>query len=230
MSRKTVSAVIGSFLAVGFALGTVQGCGSSSSGSGSFAETCMQGCAKIIPCEAALGYTQTMAACVQSCTDSAKTSTGGACTNAAAMQSAANACLSKTACVDLLACGAAIPPCEGGGTGGSSGTGTGGTTGAAGAHGTGGATGAAGAHGTGGATATGGTSGAAGGSGSAGCASCDKAQTCCLALAALLGQPTTSCTFSTASCSAATGTTQSTDISTCQQILTSCASLSASCK
>ena len=31
MSRKTVSAVIGSFLVVGFALGALQGCGSSSS-------------------------------------------------------------------------------------------------------------------------------------------------------------------------------------------------------
>ena len=215
MSRKTVSAVIGSMLMVGFALGAVQGCGSSSS-SGNFAETCMQGCAKIIPCEAALGYTQTMADCVQSCTDSAKTSSGGACTNAAAMESAASACLSKTACADLLACGASIPPCAGGGTGGSSGTGTGGTKGTGGSSGTG----------TGGTTGTGGATGAAGGSGTAGCAVCDKAQTCCVAALTLAGQSTASCTYSAASCNAA-GTAQASDISICQQILTAGAALPA---
>src|SRR5580704_3056695 len=113
MSTKTVSAVIGSVLVAGFALGALQGCGSSSRSSG-FAETCMQGCAKVVSCETQLGGTETMAQCVQGCTDSAKTSSGGTCTNAAAMQSAANACLSMTSCTALAACAASIPPCEGG--------------------------------------------------------------------------------------------------------------------
>jgi hypothetical protein len=158
-----------------------------------------------------------MADCVQSCTDSAKTSSGGTCTNEAAIQSAANACLSKTTCTDLLACGASIPQCQGGGTGGSSGTGTGGTTGAA------------GSHGTGGATSTGGTNGAAGGSGSADCALCDKAQACCVAVLTLGGQSTASCTYSAASCNSA-GAAQASDISICQQILTAAAGAVAACK
>ncbi len=46
MSRKTVSAVIGSFLVAGFALGAVQGCGSSSSSTDPTA-LCEQTCVKI---------------------------------------------------------------------------------------------------------------------------------------------------------------------------------------
>ncbi len=211
MSRKTVSAVFGSFLVAGFAFGAMQGCGSSSSGS--YAETCMQGCAKILPCEADAGFTETMAQCVQGCTQSAMTSAGGTCKNAAAMQSAANACLAKTTCIDLLACGATIPACETSGTGGSSGTGTGGTSGA-----TGGTSGT----GTGGTTSTGGTSGAAGGSGTGNCSVCTKAASCCLAI----GEPASVCNMiSTTSCNAATGATQTSLISTCQQIVTQGATL-----
>ena len=216
MSRKTVSAVIGSILMVGFALGAVQGCGSSSSGS--YAETCMQGCAKILPCEADAGFTETMAQCVQGCTQSAMTSSGGACKNAAAMQQAANACLTKTTCTDLLACGATIPQCETSGTGGTTGA-TGGTSGATG--GTSGATG-------GSSGATGGTSGATGGSSGTNpsCSICDKAQACCTAI-----EGAAACTAVTAAtCNSTPAANQATIITDCQTILTAGASLNAACK
>jgi len=219
MSRKTVSAVIGSFLAVGFALGAMQGCGSSSSSGTNIMSACMQGCTKVVPCLADAGISETVAQCVQNCASSASTD-GGTCSNESAIVMAAQACAAKTTCADLEACGATIPQCEHGGTGGTSGTGTGGN------HGTGGTSGT----GTGGTTSTGGTSGAAGASGTATCASCDKAQTCCLALAALLGQSTSSCTFSTSSCNAMTGSAQTTDAMTCGSILSGGAALSASCK
>jgi hypothetical protein len=222
MSRKTVSAVIGSFLAVGFALGAMQGCGSSSSSGTNIMSACMQGCTKVVPCLADAGISETVAQCVQNCASSASTD-GGTCSNESAIVMAAQACAAKTTCADLEACGATIPQCEHGGTGGTSGTGTGGN------HGTGGTGGTSGT-GTGGTTGTGGSTGAAGASGTATCASCDKAQTCCLALAALLGQSTSSCTFSTSSCNAMTGSAQTTDAMTCGTILSSGAALSASCK
>ena len=223
MSRKSVSTVIGSFLVVGLALGAVQGCGSSSSGAGSVMSLCMKGCAQQTSlCGADAG--ETTADCMQSCITRETTSTGGACSNQSAILEAGNACLTKTTCVDLELCvTTTVPACAGGttSTGGTSGTGTGGTTTS-----TGGTSGT----GTGGTIGTGGTSGAAGGSGTnAGCASCDKAQTCCLAIAALAGQSSAACTYSAASCNAA-GANQASDISTCQQILSLGAPASAACK
>jgi hypothetical protein len=218
MSRKTVSAVIGSLLVVGFALGAVQGCGSSSPSAGSVMSLCMQGCAKESSlCGADAG--ETMADCMQGCVSTETTSTGGACSNQSAILAAGNACLAKTTCAELELCVATVPTCAGG-TGGASGTGTGGRTSTGGTSGTG----------TGGTTGTGGSTGAAGASGTATCASCDKAQTCCLALAALLGQSTSACTFSTSSCNAETGAAQTTDAMTCGMLLTSGAALSTSCK
>ena len=223
MSRKTVSAVIGSFLVVGFALGAVQGCGSSSPSAGSVMSLCMQGCAKQTSlCGADAGGTT--ADCMQSCITRETTSTGGACSNQSAILAAGNACLTKTTCVDLELCVATtVPACAGGttSTGGTSGTGTGGTTSS-----TGGTSGT----GTGGTTGTGGATGAAGGSGTnADCATCDKAQTCCVAVLTLGGQSTASCTYSAASCNAA-GANQASDISICQQILTAAAGAIAACK
>ena len=224
MSRKTVSAVIGSFLAIGFALGAVQGCGSSSS-SGNFAADCMKGCARTVPCEADAGLPITMAECVQSCTNSGKTSSGATCTNSAAMENAAEACLSKTTCADLETClETTIPTCAGG-TGGTSGTGTGGS--GAGANGgssgaTGGTTGA-----TGGTTgATGGATGTGGSGTVASCAVCDKAASCCTAV----GLPTSECsTFSASACSAMTGTTQTTFAQDCQTIVNDAAAGNIAC-
>ncbi len=172
MSRKTVSAVIGSFLVVGFALGAVQGCGSSSSNGTNIMSVCMQGCTKAVPCLADAGVSETVAQCVQNCT-SAASPDGGTCSNESAIVTAEQACAAKTTCAELEACGATIPQCEHGGTGGTTGTGTGGTNGGGGAKGTGGTNGGGGAKGTG---------GAAGASGSATCSICDKAATCCTAI------------------------------------------------
>jgi len=215
MSRKSVSAVIGSFLVAGFALGAVQGCGSSSSSGTNIMSVCMQGCTKYVPCLADAGFPETVAECVQSCTASASND-GGTCSNESAIISAAQACAAKTTCSELEACSATIPDCVTSGS-----TGTGGTGGS---HATGGTSGATG--GTSG--ATGGTSGAAGGSGTtADCSVCTKAAACCLAL----GEPATTCSMiSAASCSATTGADQTTVIQGCQSLLTGGASLSAACK
>ena len=227
MSRKTVSAVIGSLLVVGFALGAVQGCGSSSSSSGTnLMSACMQGCMKVVPCLADAGFPETLAECVQSCASSGSTD-GGTCSNESAIVSAVQACAAKTDCAELESCRLTIPACEHGGSGGTSGTGTGGTKA------TGGTTGATGGTtGGGGAKATGGTTGTAGASGtSAACAICDKAQTCCIQGAPTLNQPTSSCTLSTAMCNALSGSAQSTYATECQTVLTDGALLSISaCK
>jgi hypothetical protein len=213
MSRKTVSAVIGSLLVAGFVLGAVQGCGSSSSSAANVMSLCMQGCVKIVKCGADAGSSETMAECMQGCVSSETTSTGGACSNQSAIIEAGNACLAKTTCVELEACALTVQPCEGAGTGGVSGTGTGGATG-----GTSGATG--GANGATGGTsgATGGTSGAAGGSGAASCSSCDKAQTCCVA-AESFGIPASDCTFSATKCNGMSGSNQTAYVTMCQEIL-----------
>ena len=85
MSRKTVSAVIGSLLVAGFALGAVQGCGSSSSSNGTnIMSACMQGCMKIVPCLADAGISETVAQCVQSCSASSSKD-GGTCANESAI-------------------------------------------------------------------------------------------------------------------------------------------------
>jgi hypothetical protein len=90
-----------------------------------------------------------------------------ACSNAAAITSASQACLNKTTCTDFTTCLGALPACAGsdgtGGAGGSVGA-TGGAGGRAGA--TGGAGGRAGA--TGGAGGSVGTGGAGGGPGAGG--------------------------------------------------------------
>jgi hypothetical protein len=112
MSRKTVSAVIGSLLVAGFVLGAVQGCGSSSSSAANVMSLCMQGCVKIVKCGADAGSSETMAECMQGCVSSETTSTGGACSNQSAIIEAGNACLAKTTCVELEACALTVPRCE----------------------------------------------------------------------------------------------------------------------
>jgi hypothetical protein len=63
--------------------------------------------------------------------------------------------------------------------------------------------------------------GIGGSTGNSGCTVCDKAATCCVAVAGASGQPTTSCAaFSAATCNAQTGTTQTQLIMSCNQILT----------
>jgi hypothetical protein len=225
MTSTVKSLVVRSLLMAGFVLGAVQGCGSSSSSSGNYAQTCMQGCAKTVPCEADAGIPITMSECVMACTMSAMTSSGGTCTNAAAMQSAAQACLSKTTCTDLLACGLTIPPCEGG---------AGGANGAAGKGGGAGTSGSAGKAGGAGTSGSAGKSGGAGASGAGGagaipmdCTACSKATTCCatnnFSAALCAAIPTAS------ACNSATGQTQTTDIGTCMAALSYAATMGISC-
>ena len=162
MSRKTVSAVIGSFLVVGFALGAVQGCGSSSSSNGTNIMSALH--AGLHEGRAVPGRRRhrrdrrAMRAKLQRLF----VEHGGTCANESATAMAAQACAAKTTCAECRDLRRS-PSClrdSGSGTGGTRATGgtsgaTGGTSGATG--GTSGATG-----GTSG--ATGGTSGATGGS------------------------------------------------------------------
>jgi hypothetical protein len=206
MSRKTVSAVIGSFLAA-FALGAIEGCGSSSSSTDPTA-LCEQSCVKLQMCLADASASSAMAGCTTSCTSNTGSQNNTSkCTNSSQIESAYSNCLKMSDCTQFEACVLGIPPCAGG-TGGTSGTGTGGTTSTGGSSGTG----------SGGTSGTGGTSGAAGGSGNAACAVCDKAQTCCVA-AESKGIPASLCTLSAASCNAMSGTAQSTQITNCQMVL-----------
>jgi len=122
------------------------------------------------------------------------------CTNSAAIASAYQKCVNMT-CDTFLTCLGTLPQCQttGGGQGGSSGGGTGGSAGG----------------GTGGRT------------GNAGCAACDKAATCCVAL----GQSAATCSaFSAATCNAQDATTQAQLISTCNQVLAAGAGTSAACR
>jgi hypothetical protein len=208
MSRKSVSVVIGSFLVAGFALGAVQGCGSSSSSTDPTA-LCTQSCVKVQMCLADASASSVMSSCMANCASGAAGSGGQTrtCTNEAAIETAYSNCLKISDCTQFEACLLQLPACQ-------TSTGTGGT------NGTGGTTGAAGAKGTGG------TSGAAGGSGSASCSACDKAPACCTAL----GQSATTCAMlSTASCNTA-GANQATVISACQQLLSGGAALSPACQ
>ncbi|HZL16300.1 MAG TPA: hypothetical protein VFG23_01015 [Polyangia bacterium] len=205
MSRQTVSktvTVVGrSIFALGFVLCALQSCGSSSSGD--VVALCQQGCDKAVACEpdaGSIGATEA-AACKSSCTTQTASTTK--CTNAAAIESAAKACLAMD-CSSYQACLGALPACEGGGSGGSGGTGgaNGGTSG-------GGA----------GATGSGGTSG------TAGCASCDKAATCCAAIAAQADASASGCdAYSTSMCNTS-GQDQSLEVQACSAILSAGAAL-----
>lgn len=133
------------------------GCGSSSS---SNAALCQQGCDKVASlcfAEAGAEGATIKMECLASCNSQPKN-----CTNQAAIDSAAQACLAKTTCTDLQNC--SIPACVGG-------TGAGGTTGGAGTSGGGGTTGSAGTSGGGGTTGSAGTSGTA--------ATCADLLACC---------------------------------------------------
>ncbi len=206
MSRKTVSAVIGSFLVAGFALGAVQGCGSSSSSTDPTA-LCEQVCTKGEMCAVDASATTAMAGCMTTCTSSTGSQNPSKCTNSSQIESAYSNCLKMSDCTQFEACVLAAPKCASG-TGGTSGTGTGGTTSTGGTSGTG----TAGTNGGGGAKGTGGAGGSAA---TATCATCTKAATCCTAA----GLPSTTCSQipTAAACNAATASTQTTDIQECQQ-------------
>lgn len=196
MPNTKLQLIAMSVLAVGMGA-AIQACSSSSSG-----PSCSEICIKEQMCQldasTATATTSCNAICMQTQTGTGGTG-GTTCSNASAMQSALNACLSKTDCTAFNTCIAAIPPCQTGGTGGKSG-GTGGTNGAAGNGG-----------------GTGGTGGA-GGAGAASCSICDKASSCCTALGAS-GGGTNCSSLSSANCNAQTGSNQQQFIQSCQTIL-----------
>jgi hypothetical protein len=123
MSKKNaIGAVGGLMMALAFLGGALQGCGSSSSGGATdIASLCDQGCAKTVACLPA-GSGVTVPECKTSCLQNAMTSAGAACTNQAAIISAANACLKMSACDAYIACATTIPDCAGGAGGAGGGT------------------------------------------------------------------------------------------------------------
>jgi hypothetical protein len=214
MTSTLRSLVVRSFLVIGFALGAVQGCGSS----GSSTPSCMESCVKALMCEVDASTASADTLCSASCAQGAAGSSGQGtkCTNQSAIDSAGSSCFSMSDCTAFNNCLKNIPPCQMAGTGGTNGAA--GTNGSAGKSGGAGASGAAGSTGAGGAGAT------------ADCSVCDKANTCCQALAALVGQSTASCTYSTATCNGEPASAQPSYANVCQTILTDGAAASSSCK
>jgi hypothetical protein len=221
MQNTAIKSAVKFILVVGLGVAAVEGCGSSSSPSSTDpVALCTQACQKLEMCLLDASASSSMSQCMSQCSTAGAGGASGqgtTCTNASQIETAYNACL-KMDCSQIVSCLSSVPQCQ------TSGTGTGGTTGAAGATGKGGTSGAAGA------TGSGGTSGAAGASGAADCSICDKANTCCMALATIAGQPTSSCTYSTAMCNSTASSGQSSYITICQDFLTSGAAVSASCR
>ncbi len=108
------------------------GCGGGgSSSSDNPVALCMQGCDKTVSLCYADGGTSASSIknqCASSCSSTGGSTSQQTCSNSNAIISAYKGCLAKTTCNDLMSCVTMIPPCEGGATGGSSGT-TGGTAG-----------------------------------------------------------------------------------------------------
>jgi hypothetical protein len=205
MENTRLQSIAMSILAAGLFV-AIQGCGSSSSNN---TAQCEQACVKVAMCLADASASSAMTTCSMSCSTGAGGASGKTtCSNQAAIDSATQKCLAMSDCTAFIACGQTVPTCQTAtGTGGTSGTGTGGTNGGAG-------------HGGG----TGGTGGAGGAGSTATCSICDKANSCCMAIATSLGQPTTSCTLSTATCNSS-GANSAAYASSCQTALTDGAAL-----
>src|SRR5437868_7040309 len=122
MTSTVKSLVVRSLLVMGFALGAVEGCGSS----GSSAPSCMESCVKAAMCEADASTATANSICSASCAQGAAGSGGqtSTCKNASAIQSAYNSCFSKTDCNDFNTCIANVPPCDKGAGGANGGAGT----------------------------------------------------------------------------------------------------------
>jgi len=107
MSKKLSVLIAGVVVSLAFAVGTMQGCGSSSS-SGNTA-LCMQACDKILSCTPDAGSVEMMAAtmCKANCSS---TVSNTHCSNEAAIASAVQACLNMP-CDQLATCEAGIPAC-----------------------------------------------------------------------------------------------------------------------
>ena len=121
MSRKLTALIIGVAASLALLAGTMQGCGSSSSGSGSDIALCEQVCDKALGCAPDAGTAEMQAAtlCKQNCPSTVAASQS--CSNHAARVSAFRTCVGMD-CAGYAACLSSVPDCTGG-TGGSSGTG-----------------------------------------------------------------------------------------------------------
>jgi hypothetical protein len=201
MSRKRVSSTVSvlakSVFALGFVMGALQSCGSSSSSDAT--ALCQQSCDKELACTpdaGSIGATADMS-CKSSC--AAQTATASKCSNLAAIESAVKACLAMD-CASFESCiETTVPDCAtSSGNGGANGTGTGGSNG-------GGA----------------GTSGAGGGSsGTGSCSSCTKGQACCVGALQLVGQDAGACSFSATTCNSLSGASQTSYIGACAEEIT----------
>lgn len=157
MAKRFTAITGGTALALALVFAALQGCGGGSDKTGSaghnggggstggggttggtIQQVCEQFCDKLGTCfavDAGIPIDTVVAGCKSSCSSGAQTSGGAQCTNANAILSAWQACLQGT-CDDLETCSYAIPACQGGGAGGS--TGGAGSHGAAGNSGGGG--------------------------------------------------------------------------------------------
>jgi hypothetical protein len=124
MSRQVTALIVGVIASLALVAGTMQGCGSSSSGGNNVA-LCQQACDKALECTPDAGSEgQAIATqCKQNC--STQTSTTH-CSNETAIANAFKACL-PMACSAYLSCLGTIPACQqttgAGGSGGSTGSG-----------------------------------------------------------------------------------------------------------
>jgi hypothetical protein len=132
MSKKVTVTIAGLVASLAVMVGTMQGCGSSGSGS-NYQGLCDQACDRIGACSADAGSTFDVAGCKADCTAQSKLH----CTNEAAISSKIQECLGMSDCTAAGLCAGTIPDCVMGGTGGTTGTaGGGGSTGTGGAGGT----------------------------------------------------------------------------------------------
>lgn len=130
MSRKFAALIVGAAGSLALLAGGMQGCGSSSNGSGSDIALCEQVCDKALACTPDAGTAEMQAAglCKQNCPSTVAASQS--CSNHAARVSAFRTCVTMD-CAGAVACLSTVPDCQGG-TGGAGGsTGTGGAGGAA---------------------------------------------------------------------------------------------------
>jgi len=121
MSRKVTALIVGVVASLALLAGTMQGCGSSNSGSGSDIALCEQVCDKALGCapDAGTAEMQAAAVCKQNCPSTVAASQS--CSNHAATASAFRTCVAMD-CAGYAACLSTVPACQGG-TGGTTGTG-----------------------------------------------------------------------------------------------------------
>jgi len=120
MSTKLTAFMVGVVGLFAFAVGSIQGCGGSSGGSGN-AANCNKVCDKAVACTPG-ATSMDKTTCVMNC--NAQTM-GLHCSNQAAINSAVDACVKMADCTAAMSCLDTIPDCQS--TSGTAGTGGGGT-------------------------------------------------------------------------------------------------------